>query len=80
MHLTALGRGYACFSEQSIALVFEGDLARTGRQVIWSVSAPGCTTYYLWALAGNQRIQATVDDPPLAWVGRAVPMLKALGH
>jgi 5-deoxy-glucuronate isomerase len=44
------------------------------------VSAPGYTTYYLWALAGSHRIQATVDDPTLAWVGRAVPMLKALGH
>ena len=43
-------------------------------------SAPGYTTYYLWALAGNQRVQATVDDPALAWVGRTVPMLKALGH
>ncbi len=44
------------------------------------VSAPGYTTYYLWALAGNQRVQATVEDPALAWVGRTVPMLKALGH
>ncbi len=44
------------------------------------VSAPGYTTYYLWALAGNQRVQATVDDPALAWVARTVPMLKALGH
>ncbi len=44
------------------------------------VSAPGYTTYYLWALAGNQRVQATADDPALAWVGRTVPMLKALGH
>ncbi len=44
------------------------------------VSAPGYTTYYLWALAGNQRIQATVEDPALSWVGRTVPMLKALGH
>ncbi len=44
------------------------------------VSAPGCTTYYLWALAGTQRVQATVDDPACAWVGRTVPMLKALGH
>lgn len=43
-------------------------------------SAPGYTTYYLWALAGNHRIQATADDPALAWVGRTVPMLKALGH
>jgi len=44
------------------------------------VSAPGYTMYYLWALAGNHRIQATVDDPALSWVGRSVPMLKALGH
>ena len=29
------------------------------------VSAPGYTTYYLWFLAGNQRVQATVDDPQL---------------
>lgn len=43
-------------------------------------SAPGYMTYYLWALAGNHRVQATVDDPTLAWVGRTVPMLKALGH
>jgi 5-deoxy-glucuronate isomerase len=44
------------------------------------VSAPGYTTYYLWALAGNQRVQATTDDPAVAWVARTVPMLKALGH
>jgi 5-deoxy-glucuronate isomerase len=44
------------------------------------VSAPGYTTYYLWALAGNHRVQATADDPALSWVGRTVPMLKALGH
>jgi 5-deoxy-glucuronate isomerase len=44
------------------------------------VSAPGYTTYYLWFLAGEHRIQATVDDPAFAWVGRTVPMLKALGH
>lgn len=44
------------------------------------VSAPGYTTYYLWFLAGSQRIQATVDDPALGWVGKAVPLLKELGH
>ena len=43
------------------------------------VSAPGYTTYYLWFLAGNQRIQATVDDPSLGWVSRTIPMLKELG-
>jgi 5-deoxy-glucuronate isomerase len=43
------------------------------------VSAPGYTTYYLWFLAGNQRVQATLDDPNLGWVGKTVPMLKELG-
>ena len=44
------------------------------------VSAPGYTTYYLWFLAGNHRIQATADDPAHNWVSKTVPMLKALGH
>jgi 5-deoxy-glucuronate isomerase len=44
------------------------------------VSAPGYTTYYLWFLAGNQRMQATVNDPQLGWVGRTVGMLKELGY
>ena len=44
------------------------------------VSAPGYTTYYLWFLAGNQRTQATVDDPQLGWVTKTIPMLKELGH
>jgi len=44
------------------------------------VSAPGYTTYYLWFLAGTQRVQATVDDPNLGWVGKTVAMLKELGH
>ena len=44
------------------------------------VSAPGYTTYYLWFLAGNQRIQGAVEDPQLSWVGKTVAMLKELGH
>jgi len=44
------------------------------------VSAPGYMTYYLWLLAGEHRVQATVDDPTLGWVGRTVPMLRELGH
>lgn len=44
------------------------------------VSAPGYTTYYLWFLAGNQRVQATADDPNLGWVSKTVSMLKELGH
>jgi 5-deoxy-glucuronate isomerase len=43
------------------------------------VSAPGYTTYYLWFLAGNQRVQGATDDPSLGWVSRTVPMLKELG-
>ena len=44
------------------------------------VSAPGYTIYYLWFLAGNQRIQASVEDPAFTWVGRTVPMLRSLGR
>ena len=44
------------------------------------VSAPGYTTYYLWFLAGNQRVQGAVDDPQMGWVMKTVPMLKELGH
>jgi 5-deoxy-glucuronate isomerase len=44
------------------------------------VSAPGYTTYYLWFLAGNQRMQGAVDDPHLGWVSKTVPMLKELGY
>ncbi len=43
------------------------------------VSAPGCTTYYLWFLAGTQRTQGALEDPGLAWVGRSVPLLRDLG-
>jgi len=43
------------------------------------VSAPGYTTYYLWALAGTQRTQGAHEDTDLAWVGRSVPMLRDLG-
>jgi 5-deoxy-glucuronate isomerase len=43
-------------------------------------SAPGYTCYFLWFMAGEQRVQAVSDDPALSWVGRTVPMLKALGH
>lgn len=44
------------------------------------VSAPGYITYYLWFLAGTQRVQAVVDDPAVGWVGKTVAMLKELGH
>lgn len=44
------------------------------------VSAPGYTTYLLWFLAGSQRTQGALEDVDLAWVGRTVPMLRALGH
>lgn len=44
------------------------------------VNAPGYTTYYLWFLAGQHRVQAVVDDPNVGWVGRTVPMLRDLGH
>ncbi len=44
------------------------------------VSAPGYTTYYLWFLAGNHRVQAVVEDADVGWVSKTVSMLKELGH
>lgn len=44
------------------------------------VSAPGYTTYYIWFLAGTQRVQGAVDDPNVGWVNRTVAMLRDLGH
>jgi 5-deoxy-glucuronate isomerase len=43
------------------------------------VSAPGYTTYYLWFLAGSHRTQGALEDHQLAWVGRSLPTLRALG-
>ena len=44
------------------------------------VSAPGYTTYYLWFLAGNHRVQAVVEDTNVGWVSKTVGMLRELGH
>ncbi len=44
------------------------------------VSAPGYTTYYLWFLAGNHRVQAVVEDANVGWVSKTVPMLRELGY
>ena len=44
------------------------------------VSAPGYTTYFLWFLAGTQRMQGALEDASLSWVSRTVPMLRDLGH
>jgi 5-deoxy-glucuronate isomerase len=64
----------------SVFVVRDNTILMVPRGYHTVVSAPGYTTYYLWALAGNHRVQATADDPALAWVARTVPMLKALGH
>jgi 5-deoxy-glucuronate isomerase len=53
-------------------------------QLMWEgyhtvVSAPGVQTYYLWFLGGVGRTQGAVDDPRVAWVGKAVPTLRDLG-
>ncbi len=53
-------------------------MAPTGYHSV--VSAPGYTTYYLWFLAGEHRVQAAADDADLGWVGKTVPMLRELGH
>jgi 5-deoxy-glucuronate isomerase len=39
-------------------------------------SAPGYTNYFLWFLAGPGRTQAVALDPEIAWVQKAVPLIK----
>lgn len=40
------------------------------------VSAPGYTTYYLWMLAGNCRVQAPVNDSSVGWVAKSIPIIE----
>ncbi len=44
------------------------------------VGAPGYSSYYLWVLAGNHRVQGVTVDPDTAWINKTVPMLRELGH
>lgn len=39
------------------------------------VAAPGYASYYLWALAGDGRIQGVTLDPEVGWVQKTVGML-----
>jgi 5-deoxy-glucuronate isomerase len=39
------------------------------------VAAPGSSSYYLWFLAGDGRMQGTSFDPKLGWVQKTVGML-----
>ncbi len=39
------------------------------------VGAPGAQSYYLWALAGNGRVQGASFDPRLGWVQKTVGMM-----
>lgn len=43
-------------------------------------SAPGYTNYFLWFLAGTGRTQAVAFDPDIAWVQKAVPLIKQAGR
>jgi len=73
-------RYYTEEGEEEYFTVRDNSLHMMARGYHTIVSAPGYTTYYLWFLAGNQRVQAVVDDPHLGWVGKTVGMLKELGH
>ncbi len=42
--------------------------------------APGFSSYYLWILAGEHRVQGVSADPDTGWVNNTVPMLRNLGH
>ena len=69
---------YAQRSNMTLRVLLTADIDCS--PLSYNNSAPGYTCYFLWFMAGEQRVQAVADDPALSWVGRTVPMLKALGH
>lgn len=66
-------------SIDTVYTVRDNSICKLDRGYHTYVSAPGYTGYYLWFLAGEHRNQNAAVDPGLAWVGKAVPMLRQLG-
>jgi 5-deoxy-glucuronate isomerase len=66
-------------SIDTVYTVRDNSICKLERGYHTYVSAPGYTGYYLWFLAGEHRNQNAAVDPGLAWVGKAVPMLRQAG-
>jgi 5-deoxy-glucuronate isomerase len=59
--------------------VEDGDVVAIPRGYHPVVAGPGYQLYYLWILAGNQRVLAPRDDPNHAWLKESEPVIAAVG-
>ncbi len=59
--------------------VEDGDVVAIPRGYHPVVAAPGYQLYYLWVLAGNQRVLAPRDDPNHAWLKESEAVISAVG-
>lgn len=72
-----LQRIYTAEGDRDEALVIQdGDTVVIPRGYHPVVAAPGYRLYYLWVLAGPQRVMRPHDDPDHAWVHAAGEVLK----
>ena len=59
--------------------VEDGDVVAIPRGYHPVAAAPGYQLYYLWVLAGNQRVLAPRDDPDHAWLKESEAVITAVG-
>ena len=59
--------------------VEDGDVVAIPRGYHPVVAGPGYQLYYLWVLAGNQRVLAPRDDPNHAWLKDSEAVITAVG-
>ena len=59
--------------------VEDGDVVAIPRGYHPVVAGPGYQLYYLWVLAGNQRVLAPRDDPNHAWLKESEAVITAVG-
>ena len=59
--------------------VEDGDVVAIPRGYHPVVAGPGYQLYYLWILAGNQRVLAPRDDPNHAWLKDSEAVITAVG-
>ncbi len=59
--------------------VVDGDVVAIPRGYHPVVAGPGYQLYYLWILAGNQRVLAPRDDPNHAWLKDSEAVITAVG-
>jgi len=60
--------------------VEDGDAVAIPRGYHPVVAGPGYRLYYLWVLAGHQRVLAPRDDPVHAWLKESEAVIDAIGR